>query len=45
MGLLVYTGVLTVERVAAIMTTPPAWHELPLHIQNRLLNQGYQIDV
>lgn len=45
MGLLVYTGVLTVERVAAIMTTPPAWHELPLHIQNRLINQGYQIDV
>lgn len=45
MGLLVYTNVLTVERVAAIMTTPPAWQELPLHIQNRLLNQGYQIDV
>lgn len=45
MGLLVYAEVLTVERVAAIMTTPPAWHELPLHIQNRLLSQGYQIDV
>lgn len=42
MGLMVYTDVLTVERVATIMTTPPAWHELPLHIQDRLLAQGYQ---